>query len=304
MLILMGLAGVGGCRATPTPFYQEDISPDGRILASPEGAEVRLRRPETDATVRMLSGGHAAPVLAVHFNPANDRLVSGDSAGTIVIWNPADGEKLGVLSGHRGAVRQFAVRARVPDLASGSDDGTVKLWDVNAAREIRTLSGHLGPVHGLAFSPDGDTLASASADGSVRLWDVAGGREIRTLGGGGPAVRAVDFDGSGTLLAAGGDDGRIRVWNAKTGEELRSMIGSKGPVLNLFMTRNGRWILAYQSFRDPSSQEPTAPISIWDVRSGELEVGDYLFESKVAPPDWPFRAIYQEIANRAAHRSP
>lgn len=301
-LLLLGLPVAAGCQAA-APFTQEDIRPDGRILASPDGTGVRLRRPDQEATLRVLSGGHAAPVLAVHFTPSGDRLVSGDSAGTIVLWDPDDGRKLGVLSGGHGAVRQLAVRAAVPDLASASDDGTIQLWDLREAREIRTLRGHTGPVLGLAFSPDGRSLISTSGDGTARLWEVDTGRELRILGGPGPAVRAVDVDGSGTRAATGSDDGRIRLWELSTGRELRSMIGSRGPVLNLFLTRDARWILAYQSFRDPSSGEPTTPISIWDARSGELAVADYLFESALAPPGWPFRAVYREVATRATHQS-
>ena len=130
-LFLLALAGCG----TAPPFAQEDLRPGGSIVATPEGTGVLLRRTDTDAPVRTLSGGHDAPVLAVHFSDAGDRLVSGDERGRIVVWNPEDGSVRGKLPGHRGAIRQFATRARAPDLASASDDGTIKLWDLPAPRQ-------------------------------------------------------------------------------------------------------------------------------------------------------------------------
>jgi len=157
---LLILASIAGCGSPPSPV-QEDVRPDGTWIATPSGTTVLLRRADTGALLRTLTGGHDAPVLAVHFNEAGDRLVSGDTLGKIVVWNPLDGAIAGTLPGHRGAIRQFAARERVPDLASGSDDGTIKLWDLGASREIRTLKGHAGPVVGLALAPDGRMLASA-----------------------------------------------------------------------------------------------------------------------------------------------
>jgi WD40 repeat protein len=282
---------------------KEDVRPDGSWIATPAGTTVALRRADSGALLRTLAGGHAETVLAVHFNVAGDRLVSGDVAGKIVVWNPEDGAMLGTLPGHRGGIRQFAARTRVPDLASASDDTTIKLWDLAAFREVRTLSGHGGPVIGLALAPDGRTLASASADGTVKLWDVDTGAELRTLSGSMGAVDAVDFDGRGTRLAAGGVNGKIQVWDPKTGMELQSMQGAKGPVVDVFLSQDGRWILAYQYYLDPSSKKMTSPISIWNADTGELEVADYQFESAVAPPDWPFRAVFREVARRAAHQS-
>lgn len=291
-----------GCSLPQVP-PKEDVRPDGAWIATPSGTTVVLRRTDTGALVRTLAGGHLETVLAVHFNSAGDRLVSGDVAGKIVVWNAEDGALLGTLPGHRGGIRQFAARARVPDLASASDDTTIKLWDLKASKEVRTLSGHQGPVVGLALAPDGRTLASASADDTVKLWDIETGAELRTLAGSMGGIHAVDFDGSGTRLAAGGVNGKIQVWDPRSGTELRSMQGAKGPVVDLFMSRDGRWILAYQYYQDPSSKEMTSPISIWNVETGEMEVADYRFEEAVAPPDWPFRAVFREIARRVAHQS-
>ena len=303
LLILATLsAAAAGCTSPSPPPAQEDIGPDGMLIATTAGAGVLLRHAETGAPVRTLAGGHDAPVLAVHFSASGDRLVSGDQAGRIVVWNPSDGSVVATLLGHRGAVRAFATRAGVPDLASGSDDGTVRLWDLGTAKEVRALPGHAGPVYGLTLAPDGRTLASASGDRTVRLWDVETGSVLRTLAGHAAAVRAADFDGGGTRLATGDDGGEIKLWDLKAGTELRSMKAAKGPVLNVFLTRNGRWILAYQSYRDPSSGTTANPLSIWNASTGEIEVSDYLFEAAVEPPDWPFRAVYREVADRVAHR--
>jgi WD40 repeat protein len=283
---------VTGC-STPPLRTQEDISPDGVLFATPVQAGVRLTKTVDDAFVRTLSGGHEARVVAVHFTQEGGRLVSGDLDGRIIVWNPRDGKSLGPLGTHRGSIEQFAVRRGIPDLASASTDATIKLWDLEGRKEVRTLTGHAGAVTSVAFSPDGRTLVSTSVDRTVRLWEVETGTELRSLRGHEAGVRAAAFDSTGARLATGGDDGVIKIWDLQAGSELRSMHGANGPILGLFMTQDGRHLLAYQADKD---------IAIWEIPNGQLVVEDYLFEAKVAPRNWPYRAVFEEISKRAAHQ--
>jgi WD40 repeat protein len=211
--------------------------------------------------------------------------------GKIVVWDPGQKKKLGELSGHTGAIAQFAVRVGVPDLASASADGTIKLWDLKSRIVVRTLTGHGGAVLSLAMSRDEKVLASGSADTTVKLWNVESGAELRTL----PhpsAVRALEFDAAASTVACGGDDGTIALWDLKAGWLLRTMRGSKGQILNLFFSGDRRWLVAYQS----------TAISIWDTSTGVAAVEDYTIEAALSRPDWPFRAVMQDVSRRALHQ--
>jgi len=70
-------------------------------------------------------------VSAVAFSPNGKLLVSSDSNGTVRLWNPVTGQRVGT-----------PIRA---DARNGA--------------------------HGVALSPDGTLLASADGDGTVRLWN-------------------------------------------------------------------------------------------------------------------------------------
>ncbi|HVR86192.1 MAG TPA: hypothetical protein VMU54_17855, partial [Planctomycetota bacterium] len=60
----------------------------------------------------------------------------------------------------------------------------------------------------------------------------------------------------------------------------------------LFITQDGRHLLAYQSVNR---------IAIWEIPTGLRVVEDYLAEAPVAPRNWPYRAVFEEISKRAAH---
>ncbi|MES2464193.1 MAG: hypothetical protein V4671_26825, partial [Armatimonadota bacterium] len=109
------------------------FSPDGALLAAPNGREgqVRLWDTATGAIVRTLQGNEERePVFVLAFSP--------------------DGATL----------------------ACGCGDNTVRLWDVRTATLRRTLREFSHCIYALAFAPDGKTLVTADKNGIVQLWEV------------------------------------------------------------------------------------------------------------------------------------
>ena len=75
--------------------------------------------------------GHAGPVTSVAFSPDGKTLASGNTDGTIRMWDMASGRPIGQPP-HRPPRRHLSV-AFSPDgktLASGNVDHTVQLWDL------------------------------------------------------------------------------------------------------------------------------------------------------------------------------
>jgi WD40 repeat protein len=170
------------------------FAPNGKIVATVLASNVsRLGyEPNTIWLWNVATGqeiaaleGHTHQVSALSFSSDGQRLVSGDSDGTIRLWDAASGKQVRLWRAAAGGLRYSPVRslrypigalALAPDgktLASTGGD-TIRLWEVLTGQRIRTFSGHCGDTQSLAFAPDGKKLASGSTDKTVLVWRVFG----------------------------------------------------------------------------------------------------------------------------------
>jgi WD40 repeat protein len=124
--------------------------------------------------------GHTGGVWRVAPSADGQLIASGDTDGTVRLWETSTGRPVATLQGPTG-VWGVALSADGQVVASGGTDGTVQLWQHSTGRPVATLQGHTSTVPGVALSADGQLLASASFDGTVRLWEVSSGACLRVL---------------------------------------------------------------------------------------------------------------------------
>ena len=85
------------------------------------------------------------------------------------MWDPATGEKLRRLRGHKGIVNSVAcTRGGREILVSGGDDGQVLLWDPEDKYPLDSI--RVGyPVTSVAFSDDGSQVFVAGVDNDIHV---------------------------------------------------------------------------------------------------------------------------------------
>ena len=127
-----------------------------------------------------------ANVQSLAVSPDGKLLASGDTNGTISLWQAETGELVRRLEGHSERISESGGLAFSPSgklLASGSYDDTARVWDVGTGKTLQILKGHNDNVKGVAFSPDEKCIATSSTDKRLVLWEVESGQQIQVFDG-------------------------------------------------------------------------------------------------------------------------
>jgi WD40 repeat protein/tRNA A-37 threonylcarbamoyl transferase component Bud32 len=197
-------------------------------------------------------------VEALAWSPDGKRLAGGSSDGLISIWNPATGERVRSLTGHRAKIHALAWDPDGKRLATASQDGATLVWDVNAAALVHRFDEPTHRVNALAWSPDGQRLATATEQ-AVTVWDVRTQARLHTLKG----RWAVAWSPDGKCLASAGlgeVGGRTAIlWDATTGVQLRTFAGHTDLITALCWSPDGKRLAT-------ASADRTA--RVWDSATG------------------------------------
>jgi WD40 repeat protein len=79
-------------------------------------------------------------ISAFLFTPDGQRLISGNSGGSLAIWNAETGSKLIEIAAHRQNITALVIDTAGRRLSSSSSDGTVKTWDTQRQLGTSTRS--------------------------------------------------------------------------------------------------------------------------------------------------------------------
>ena len=236
------------------------FSPDGQILASNCGdsfvrlANGRILKEETEllrSTIlltdvvtgqqlcKFKGAKNYSKVVSLAFSPDDQLLASGDSNGTITLWQLKKG-----------------------------------WFQPLTAKKIRTFS-HVSkkPIKTLAFSPDGKTLTTGHGDnnGGITLWDIKSGIKLQTFAGHAVSAYRVCCDGfqdrdqiavspDGKAIASSGYNDIIKLWDTQTGSFLRSLESKSHPgsAEKITFSQDGKFLV--------SANKPD--IVLWEVSTG------------------------------------
>lgn len=116
-------------------------------------------------------------ILAMAINSEGTMLATGDSYGTVLVWNLQTGQTLVELDkAHAGAITCLDFSQDGSKILSGSQDGACREFGLRTKRMLKEFRGHSSFVNCCRYIAPGRNskqtllVATASADSTVRIW--------------------------------------------------------------------------------------------------------------------------------------
>ncbi len=179
-------------------------------------------------------GSHEDAINAAALVHAPDglQIVTGDSAGTLKIWDIANAHQVfSEDNAHRGGIFAVAVSPDGKVIATGGADRHIRLWRRDTGRRLADVEAHQDTVRALHFYLSGAELRllSGGADSIVRIWrvSVSGNKGELTYDSNIPAhddaITALALSPDSKTFATVSKDKMIKTWRVDGGgQENRS----------------------------------------------------------------------------------
>ncbi|MFP6685915.1 MAG: WD40 repeat domain-containing protein, partial [Polyangiaceae bacterium] len=234
-------------------------SDGSRWASASKDRKVRIWDTRSGKMLRELQ--HDDGLSGLSLSPDGKRLVAGDYAGTVHLWDVDSGTRKARFSGHERSVRDVAFSPSGKLIASASLDHTVRIWDVATGRPLRQLRGHRHGVHQVAFSPNGRTVVSAGLDRELLQWNVANGRLLQRIRGHEDTIRGLSFSPDGQYIASTGNDQSVRLWRMDAQPNSLASQGHEASVVGVVFSPDGEHV---------ASASADGTVREWDFVSGRV----------------------------------
>ncbi len=192
----------------------------GTLVSASDDHTVRVWSLATGAS-RYPPMEHEGAVYAMDVSPDGRWIASGDTTGSIYLWNMETGMLARSFNAHHDKpVFDVAFSPDGRYLASGGWDDRLQLWSLDALlrgedEPLAIVESDAGHVYSVAFSPDGRYLAAGLWNARAALWDLAHLNErglslVGLYANHTDVVNAVAFSPNGHFLATASWDRVIR----------------------------------------------------------------------------------------------
>jgi WD40 repeat protein len=162
--------------------------------------------------------GPGIDLSAVAFSPDGTQIAAAGRAGTIRIWNVANGAAMVDIQASARRISALVFSPGGRQLAAGGDDRSVRVFDPASGKVVSALPQQPGGIRTLQFCGE-KRLAAGDTENVIRLWDLSSKTQESQLIGHTGTVTALAYDAQAGTLVSGSYDTTVRVWNIAGGRE-------------------------------------------------------------------------------------
>jgi hypothetical protein len=166
--------------------------------------------------------GHKREVTAVAVSDDGRTLVSGDTAGEIIIWDVESGKIRHRFEYHADRIAGLAFLGKTARFVACSSEGQIAIRDAGTGRDLKIF--HHMHACAVGVSSDGKRIATGNVSGDVMIWDYETAEIRRRIAAHSVPVAALAFsdDGSRLVTACAGTDesdrdfdAEVKIWSAE-----------------------------------------------------------------------------------------
>ena len=174
--------------------------------------------------------GHAEVITGVKWNATS--LVSCDSGGRLIVWNPDDATQTARLETAL-SLRRLAVSTDGKMIAATDTQRKIHVWqlatDEKQKRSLKPTTHEsvkaITDANSVVFANKPTPQLIVAADRGALVFNLTDGKQVRKIDHAGP-VDAVAISPDQSLLVTAGRDGKTILWQTADGKAVRTMEGS------------------------------------------------------------------------------
>lgn len=205
----------------------------------------------------LLLHGHERPITQIKYNREGDLLFSSAKDATPNVWFSLNGERLGTLQGHAGAVWCLDVNWETTHLMTGAADNTLRIWDISLGKEIGCIEA-VSTVRtcGYSFSANVAAFATDTHRKQVcemnvidcRITDSFGSEPILHIPSVIHKITALQWGPVDEKIITGHENGQICQWDLRTGKMVNDVFGHQNAGINdLQLSKDGMMFITASS---------------------------------------------------------
>jgi eukaryotic-like serine/threonine-protein kinase len=237
------------------PVFSVAFGPGDLLASASADKTVKLWDLKSRQEIRTLE--FQAPVRTLALSVDGRRLMTGDTSGTVQVWDVFTLKPAWPQKGVTPYVFEVAVSSDGIHAAAGCVDGTVHLWNATSGQPVHTFRDS-GRAHSVTFSPDGRLLACGDSHEKVRIWDIATCQETHPpLAGHSHYLSGLAFSPNGKYLASASWR-EVKVWEVATWREVIDLGGLTGEIFRVAFSPDGKRLAAAGGYKRKGE------IKIWD----------------------------------------
>jgi len=199
--------------------------------------------------------GHEGPVHTGTFTPDGKRILTADSSGHLIMWDPRSPTPIFKLSpsSHfpfESGITSLSVNPACTLAVVGGAEGAVRVVNLSRGEVLGGVEGHKEgeSVEAVEFVElvgagvgAGGVVVTGATDGKACVWDVGTMRLRVTLEHDDAVTSLHSHPSSPHLLTSASADRTLKTWDSRTGKLVKEHKGHRGMINAMSVSRDGKW---------------------------------------------------------------